>query len=88
MIRGSDEEVNRRKREVNDEEKGVKGVNEIGKSRKRCKNRGSWCESGDSDSTPPSLDNKLDTPVKVPITHSIQNKTWRDVEGHILHNNP
>ena len=43
---------------------------------------------GASDKTPPSLDNELDTPVKVSITHSIQNKTWRDVEGHILHNNP
>lgn len=43
---------------------------------------------GASDSTPPPLDNELDAPVKVPITHSIQNKTWRDVEGHILHNNP
>lgn len=29
------------KGEVNDEEKGEKGVNEIGKSRRRCKNRGS-----------------------------------------------
>lgn len=41
-----------------------------------------------SDTDPSRLDNELDTPVKVPITHSIQNKTWRDVEGHILHNNP
>lgn len=46
------------------------------------------CERWASDSTPPPLDNEPDTPVKVPITHSIQNKTWRDVEGHILHNNP
>ena len=30
----------------------------------------------------------LTPPVKVSNTHSIQNKTWRDVEGHILHNNP
>lgn len=36
-------------------------------------------DSGASDSTPPSFDNEPDTPVKVPITHSIQNKTWRDV---------
>ena len=46
------------------------------------------CVSGASDTDPRPSDNELDTPAKVPITHSIQNKTWRDVEGHILHNNP
>ena len=39
---------------------------------------------GASDSTPPPLDNELDSPVKVPITHSIQNKTWRDVHNVLL----
>ena len=34
--------------------------------------------------TPPVLIMELMPPVKVPITHSIQNKTWRDVHDVLL----
>lgn len=54
-----------------------------------CGNKVRKCEGGASIGSPPIADNELTTPVKLRVTHSIQNESWRDVQRRTsLHNNP
>lgn len=52
-----------------------------------CGNKVRKCEGGASIGSPPIADNELTTPVKLRVTHSIQNESWRVVQRTIHHSN-